>query len=82
VSAAPRNAGLKTVQRPALVIHGDADPLFPIAAAEDTAASIPGAKLVVIPGLGHSWPESAAGVALKNIGEFVAGAEARAPTAG
>jgi pimeloyl-ACP methyl ester carboxylesterase len=82
VSAAPRNAGLKTVRRPALVIHGDADPLFPVATAEDTAASIPGAKLVVVPGLGHSWPESAAGVALKNIGEFVAGAEARAPTAG
>ena len=60
VAAAPRNAGLKTVRRPALVIHGDADPLFPVAAAKDTAESIPGAKLVVVPGLGHSWPESAA----------------------
>jgi pimeloyl-ACP methyl ester carboxylesterase len=64
------------------VIHGDADPLFPVAAANDTAESIPGAKLVVVPGLGHSWPESAAAVALKHIDDFVANAEARAPIAG
>ena len=82
VAAAPRNAGLTTVRRPALVIHGDADPLFPVAAAKDTAESIPGAKLVVVPGLGHSWPESSAAVALKHIGDFVVNAEARAPIAG
>jgi pimeloyl-ACP methyl ester carboxylesterase len=82
VAAPPRNAGLNMVRRPALVIHGDADPLFPVATAKDTAESIPGAELFVIPGLGHSWPESAAPVALARLGEFFSKAEARAPIGG
>jgi pimeloyl-ACP methyl ester carboxylesterase len=82
VAGPPRSELLKTVRRPALVIHGDADPLFPVAAAKDTAESIPGAQLVVVPGLGHSWPESSAAVALKHIGDFVATVEARAPIGG
>jgi pimeloyl-ACP methyl ester carboxylesterase len=72
---------LKTVRRPALIVHGDADPLFPVATAKDTAESIAGAELVVVPGLGHSWPESSTPVALKHIGEFVSKVEGRAPTA-
>jgi pimeloyl-ACP methyl ester carboxylesterase len=82
VAAPPRNLLLKTVHCPALVIHGDADPLFPVAAAEDTAQSTPGAELVIVPGLGHSYPESAVPVYLKHIGDFVSKAEGRAATAG
>jgi pimeloyl-ACP methyl ester carboxylesterase len=82
VAASPRNGGLKTVRRPALVIHGDADPLFPVATAKDTAESIPGAQLIIVPGLGHSWPESSAGVALKHVGDFVLKVERQAATAG
>jgi pimeloyl-ACP methyl ester carboxylesterase len=78
VAAAPRNAGLKTVRRPALIVHGDADPLFPVATAKDTAESIADAELVVVPGLGHSWPESSAPVALKHIGDFISKVEGRA----
>lgn len=47
---------LKGITVPTLVIHGADDPLVPLAAGEDTAACIPGARLVVIPGMGHDLP--------------------------
>ncbi len=47
---------LKQVRVPFLVIHGDADPLVPPAGGEDTAKSVPGAKHVVIEGMGHDLP--------------------------
>jgi pimeloyl-ACP methyl ester carboxylesterase len=39
-----------------LVIHGDVDPLVPLAGGIATANAIPGAKLVVIEGMGHALP--------------------------
>jgi pimeloyl-ACP methyl ester carboxylesterase len=47
---------LATVTAPTLVIHGSEDPMFPPAHGEATAAAIPGARLVVVPGLGHTLP--------------------------
>lgn len=47
---------LRTVTAPTLVIHGSEDPLFPLAHGEALAASIPGARLVVVPGMGHQVP--------------------------
>jgi pimeloyl-ACP methyl ester carboxylesterase len=82
IAASPRNELLKTVHCPALVVHGDADPLFPVAAAKDTAASIAGAELLVVPGMGHNYPESVVPVYLKVIGDFVLKVEGRAPIAG
>ena len=41
---------------PTVVIHGAADPLVPLAGGQDTAASIPGAKLRVVEGMGHDLP--------------------------
>jgi len=51
-----RKEALKSLDIPTLVIHGDADPLIPFEAGKDTAESIPGAKLVVIEGMGHHLP--------------------------
>jgi pimeloyl-ACP methyl ester carboxylesterase len=51
-----RNEALRNVKIPTLVIHGDADPLVPVAGGKDTAKSIPNAKLVIIEGMGHSFP--------------------------
>ena len=51
-----RKAALKSIHIPTLVIHGDADPLIPVEAGIDTAESIPGAKLMIIEGLGHGLP--------------------------
>jgi pimeloyl-ACP methyl ester carboxylesterase len=38
------------------VIHGTADPLVRPEGGKDTAASIPGAKLLMIEGMGHALP--------------------------
>ncbi|CAA0103650.1 Aclacinomycin methylesterase RdmC [BD1-7 clade bacterium] len=48
---------LKQLTVPALVIHGDKDPMLPVAAGKDTAACIPEAKLMVFEGMGHDLPE-------------------------
>lgn len=51
-----RRTRLADVRVPTLVLHGEDDPLVKLAAGEDTAASIPGARLVTIPGWGHDIP--------------------------
>ncbi|GAA2585252.1 alpha/beta fold hydrolase [Dactylosporangium fulvum] len=48
-----RRAPLSAVTAPTLVVHGSADPLFPPAHGEALAAQIPGARLEVMPGMGH-----------------------------
>ena len=58
-SAGSSKEALANVKVPALVIHGDADPLVPIAGGYDTAEAIPGAKMLVIEGMGHGLPEGA-----------------------
>ncbi|GAA4206551.1 alpha/beta hydrolase [Actinocatenispora rupis] len=60
-------APLRDVRVPTLVLHGADDPLIRPAAGRDTAAAIPGARLVLLPGVGHdlppsSWPTVAAEV--------------------
>jgi pimeloyl-ACP methyl ester carboxylesterase len=52
-------ARLAEITVPALVIHGADDPLFAPAHGEALAREIPGAKLLVIDGLGHEFPPSA-----------------------
>jgi pimeloyl-ACP methyl ester carboxylesterase len=47
---------LPTIKVPTLVIHGDEDPVVRVEAGKDTAALIPGARLEVIPGMGHDLP--------------------------
>ena len=44
---------------PTLVIHGDEDPILPLPHGEATARAIPGAKLVVLRGVGHDFPPDA-----------------------
>ncbi len=51
-----RREWLKRITAPTLVLHGRLDPLLPVAAGIETAESIPGAKLVVIEGMGHDLP--------------------------
>ncbi|MBD0840496.1 alpha/beta fold hydrolase [Streptomyces sp. TRM68416] len=49
-------ADLASVTAPTLVLHGTEDPMFPPAHAEATASAIPGARLVLIDGMGHTLP--------------------------
>jgi pimeloyl-ACP methyl ester carboxylesterase len=54
-----RTPGLRDVQVPSVVIHGAEDPLIDVSGGRATAAAIPGAELVVIPGMGHDLPREA-----------------------
>jgi len=47
---------LSQLRVPALVLHGSDDPLLRPAAARRTAKSISGARLVIMPGVGHYLP--------------------------
>jgi pimeloyl-ACP methyl ester carboxylesterase len=47
---------LSELRVPALVLHGERDPLLRPAAARRTAATIDGARLVLLPGVGHDLP--------------------------
>ncbi|MGW0436292.1 alpha/beta fold hydrolase [Micromonospora sp. NPDC003197] len=51
---ADRLASLSSITAPTLVVHGTADPLFPLAHGEALAGQIPGAQLRVVTGMGHS----------------------------
>jgi pimeloyl-ACP methyl ester carboxylesterase len=80
LAAEPRNEMLKTVRVPTLVLHGADDPLIPLACGKDTADSIPGAELVVVPGMGHDFSEAIVQkVYLKYIGDFLTKIETPAP---
>ena len=41
---------------PTLVLHGTADPFFPIEHGRSLAARIPGARLIELDGVGHQVP--------------------------
>ena len=54
---------LSSIKVPTLVIHGGDDPLILVECGKETAASIPGAELLIIEGMGHAsclpretWP--------------------------
>ena len=44
---------LSSLQAPTLVIHGTADPMFPLAHGQALASEIPGARLLRLEGSGH-----------------------------
>jgi pimeloyl-ACP methyl ester carboxylesterase len=63
-----RSPLLGRIKQPTQVLHGQQDPLVPVAAGHDLAAKIAGAKLDVIVGMGHDlpvalWPRFADGIA-------------------
>jgi pimeloyl-ACP methyl ester carboxylesterase len=49
----PGHESLSSIAAPTLVIHGGADPLFPIGHGEALAQEIPGARLLALEGAGH-----------------------------
>ena len=58
IAAAPDRApALRLLQMPTLVIHGEDDPLVPAGNGRQTAAALPGARLLMLPGMGHNLPE-------------------------
>jgi len=77
IAAPPRNDALKALRCPAMVLHGADDPIIPVEAGKDTAASITGAQLVIVPGMAHDFTNALVPVYLKHVGDFVAGVEAK-----
>ncbi|MGF1453872.1 MAG: alpha/beta fold hydrolase [Alphaproteobacteria bacterium] len=71
----PRGDLLRGVSRPALVIHGEADPLVPIDCGARTASHIKGAKFERVAGLGHDFTRANAHLYERAIGGFVLGVE-------
>ncbi len=55
-SSPSRVDGLRALQVPTLVVHGDADRLVPLTSGQATAEAIPGATFEVIEGMGHDYP--------------------------
>jgi pimeloyl-ACP methyl ester carboxylesterase len=56
IASPDRTEGLRDVAVPTVVIHGEADPLIPMSGGQATAEAIPGAELLLIPGMGHDLP--------------------------
>jgi pimeloyl-ACP methyl ester carboxylesterase len=56
IASGDRTKALADVTVPTVVIHGADDPLITVSGGEATARAIPGAELVVIPGMGHDLP--------------------------
>lgn len=55
-SGEPARPRLREIAVPTLVIHGTEDPLFPYAHGEALADEIPGARLLLLEGVGHQMP--------------------------
>ena len=51
-----RSPWLHRIQAPTLVMHGQDDPLVPVAAGHDLVAKIAGARSDFVPGMGHDFP--------------------------
>jgi pimeloyl-ACP methyl ester carboxylesterase len=57
-SARYRLNHLDAIAAPTVVLQGTADPIVPMASAEDVAARVPKAELRIVLGLGHNIPEA------------------------
>ncbi len=56
LASGDRSAQLSRLTTPTLVIHGEDDPLLPLAAGKEVAELIPNAKIKVMPLMGHDLP--------------------------
>jgi pimeloyl-ACP methyl ester carboxylesterase len=80
IASGDRTPLLRTITAPTLVIHGAKDRLVPPSGARATARAIPGARLLLIDGLGHDIPRGAWPQMLDAIEQNAARAVAAAPT--
>ncbi|KAA1420919.1 alpha/beta hydrolase [Nocardioides humilatus] len=57
IASRDRRPGLRELAIPTLVLHGEEDPLIQVDGGHQTAAAVPGARLVTYPGMGHDFPQ-------------------------
>jgi pimeloyl-ACP methyl ester carboxylesterase len=56
IHAGDRTPLLRTITAPTLVIHGSKDRMVPLSGGRATARAIPGARLLIVEGMGHDMP--------------------------
>jgi pimeloyl-ACP methyl ester carboxylesterase len=82
VTTRDRTRALRNVRVPCLVIHGDADPLVHLSGGQAIARAVPGARLVVVPRMGHDLPPQLWDLVVDEISAVVAAGEEQATTRG
>jgi pimeloyl-ACP methyl ester carboxylesterase len=78
LASGDRSPMLRTIKVPALVIHGTQDKLVHASGGRATARAIPGARLMMIEGMGHDMPRGAWPRIIEGIAETAARAGAPA----
>jgi pimeloyl-ACP methyl ester carboxylesterase len=78
LASGDRTERLRKLRVPTLVIHGDSDKMVDISGGRATAAAIPGAELVEIPGMGHDLPSALWAELADHIAANIARGEAQA----
>jgi len=78
IAGGDRTAELRRITAPTLVIHGSADPLISPSGGRATASAIGGARLMMVPGMGHDLPRAAWPTLIDAIAEHAALADKRA----
>jgi pimeloyl-ACP methyl ester carboxylesterase len=73
MAAGSRKQALASIAAPTLVIHGSEDPLVPVRGGRATARAIPGARFMLLHGMGHDlprplWPHITGAIAEMAIG--------------
>jgi pimeloyl-ACP methyl ester carboxylesterase len=81
MSSEPRHELIKSVTAPTLVVHGKDDPLVPLDGGQDVADNIPGAKMVIVPGMGHDFTEALMPHFVEHVGAHIVGVESSAKAA-
>jgi pimeloyl-ACP methyl ester carboxylesterase len=76
IAAPSRRQALASLPMPVLVVHGLDDPLVPPDNGRMTAASVPGARLMLIEAMGHNLAPHALGRIADAIAELAAGVDA------
>ena len=77
MASGDRREALKRITAPTMVVHGADDPLVLVDGGLDTAATIGGAELRILPGMAHDLPEPLIPAVVEAI--EAAAARARAP---
>ena len=68
ITATDRKPLLASLKVPVSIVHGAADPVFPVETAHQLATAIPGARLTVVPGMGHDLPPPFWPIVLEAVG--------------
>jgi pimeloyl-ACP methyl ester carboxylesterase len=70
IASGDRVEQLKSIKVPTLVLHGEDDPLLPVACGRDVASLVPGAAIETFPGWGHDLPDGMIPTLIDRISKF------------